>query len=96
MDNQINVMNRWQYQDLKKGWVSFINVRFLNDAKQLGQTDFDPLTDTFTFNSPVLSEVEEPVLSGVEVALRNEKKSKKDKKSAIPACLTDGRQVLAN
>ncbi len=48
---QINVMNRWQYQDVEKGWVSFFNIRFLNDEKQVGQTDFNPDTDTFTTNS---------------------------------------------
>lgn len=40
--NQINVMNRWQYQNAETGWVSFFNVRFLNDEKQVGQVDFDP------------------------------------------------------
>ena len=27
--DQINVMNRWQYTDAEKGWVSFFNVHFL-------------------------------------------------------------------
>jgi len=49
--NQINVMNRWQYQNPETGWVSFINVRFLNDEKQVGQTTFDPITDKFTTNA---------------------------------------------
>lgn len=49
--NQINVMNRWQYQDPEKGWVSFFNVRFLNDEKQVGQVDFNPDKDKFTTNS---------------------------------------------
>lgn len=40
--NQINIMNRWQFQNPEKGWVSFFNARFLNDEKQVGQTDFDP------------------------------------------------------
>lgn len=48
---QINVMNRWQYSDLEKGWVSFINLRYLNDQKQTGQIDFDPDTDKFTTNA---------------------------------------------
>ncbi|MEO1010239.1 MAG: carboxypeptidase-like regulatory domain-containing protein [Bacteroidota bacterium] len=42
LTNHINVMNRWQYQDPENGWVSFINVRVLNDEKQIGQVDFDP------------------------------------------------------
>ncbi|WP_262420211.1 TonB-dependent receptor [Flagellimonas meishanensis] len=49
--NQINIMNRWQYQNPEKGWVSFLNIRFLNDEKQLGQTSFDPDTDRFTTNA---------------------------------------------
>ncbi len=51
LSNQLNVMNRWQYQNLEKGWVSFLNVRFLNDEKQIGQTDFNPDTDKFTTNA---------------------------------------------
>ncbi len=49
--SQINVMNRWQYQNPETGWVSFINFRFLNDEKQVGQVDFDPDTDKFTTNA---------------------------------------------
>ena len=48
--NQINIMNRWQYQNPETGWVSFVNVRFLNDEKQVGQLDFNPKTDKFTNN----------------------------------------------
>lgn len=48
---QINVMNRWQYTDLEKGWVSFFNVRFLNDEKQSGQESFDPNLDVGTTNA---------------------------------------------
>ena len=33
---QLNVLNRWQFTDAEKGWVSFINVRFMNDEKQTG------------------------------------------------------------
>ena len=43
--SQVNVMNRWQYLDAEKGWVSFINVRFMDDSKQTGQNNFDPLID---------------------------------------------------
>ena len=48
---QINVMNRWQYVDLKKGLVSFLNFRFLNDEKQMGQINFDPDKDKLTTNA---------------------------------------------
>ena len=51
LGNQINVLNRWQYQNPSTGWVSFINLRFLNDEKQVGQTNFVPGTDKFTTNS---------------------------------------------
>jgi len=43
--SQVNVMNRWQYLDAEKGWVSFINVRFMDDSKQTGQNNFNPLVD---------------------------------------------------
>ncbi|MGB5377976.1 TonB-dependent receptor [Muriicola sp.] len=49
--NQINILNRWQYQNPEKGWVSFINLRFLQDEKQVGQANFIPETDRFTTNS---------------------------------------------
>ena len=43
--NQINLMNRWQYLDSEKGWVSFINVRYMNDSKQIGENNFNPNLD---------------------------------------------------
>ncbi|PWH84360.1 TonB-dependent receptor [Algibacter marinivivus] len=49
--NQINVMNRWQYIDTKKGFVSFINLKFLNDEKQTGELNFRPNTDKLTTNN---------------------------------------------
>jgi outer membrane receptor for ferrienterochelin and colicin len=45
LSNQINVMNRWQYTDAEKGWVSFINIRYMNDSKQTGQVNYNPDTD---------------------------------------------------
>ncbi|WP_064966127.1 TonB-dependent receptor [Tenacibaculum ovolyticum] len=39
---QVNIMNRWQYVDAQKGWVSFINFRYLDDNKQVGQFNFNP------------------------------------------------------
>ena len=51
LQKQINLMNRWQYINPEKGLVSFINFRYLNDAKQTGQVDFNPDTDKFTTNS---------------------------------------------
>jgi outer membrane receptor for ferrienterochelin and colicin len=49
--NQINIMNRWQYSDTDKGFVSFINLKFLKDEKQAGQLDFNPDTDKLTTNA---------------------------------------------
>lgn len=40
--HQINLMNRWQYTDTEKGWVSFLDVRYMTDEKQAGEVDFDP------------------------------------------------------
>jgi len=48
---QINFMNRWQFLDSEKGWVSFLNTQFLLDEKQTGEKDFDPKTDKFTNNA---------------------------------------------
>jgi len=52
MDNplakQINVLNRWQYTNAEKGWVSFINFRYLKDEKQTGELDFNPNRDKGT------------------------------------------------
>lgn len=47
---QTNVMNRWQYTDAEKGWVSFINFRYMDDQKQVGQVDFDKKRDRGTTN----------------------------------------------
>ena len=48
---QINVMNRWQYTDAEKGFVSFINARYMKDDKQVGQIAFNPETDRGTTNA---------------------------------------------
>jgi len=53
--NQINIMNRWQYIDAEKGWVSFINLRYMDDSKQTGELNFDPTRDRGNSNNPVLS-----------------------------------------
>lgn len=50
LGKQINVMNRWQYNNAEKGWVSFINLRFMNDEKQTGELDFDKDRDRGTTN----------------------------------------------
>ncbi len=49
--NQINFMNRWQYQNVNTGWIGFLNLRYLDDKKQAGEVDFNPDTDKMTTNS---------------------------------------------
>lgn len=51
LQKQINIMNRWQYTNAEKGFVSFVNLKFLNDEKQTGQVDFNPDTDKLTTNA---------------------------------------------
>ena len=50
LGRQFNVVNRWQYANPETGWVSFLNLRFMNDEKQTGQLNFDPNRDKFTPN----------------------------------------------
>jgi outer membrane receptor for ferrienterochelin and colicin len=45
VSGQINLMNRWQYTDMEKGWVSFLSWRYMKDEKQLGALSFDPQKD---------------------------------------------------
>lgn len=47
---QINILNRYQYYNAQKGWVSFINFRYMNDKKQTGELDFDSKKDKGTTN----------------------------------------------
>lgn len=49
--NQINLMNRWQYTNAEKGIVSFFNLKYLNDGKQMGQLHFNPDIDKLTTNA---------------------------------------------
>lgn len=48
---QINILNRWQYNDAENGVVSFLNLRYMNDEKQAGQINFNPDTDKLTTNA---------------------------------------------
>ena len=50
LSKQINFLNRWQYADAEKGWVSFINLRYMDDEKQMGELDFDKNRDRGTTN----------------------------------------------
>lgn len=45
LGKQINILNRWQLIDATKGWVSFINFKYLKDEKQTGENNFDLIKD---------------------------------------------------
>lgn len=45
LGKQINILNRWQFINATKGWVSFINFKYLKDEKQTGENNFDPIND---------------------------------------------------
>ena len=46
---QFNIINRWRYADSKGVFVQFA-IKALNDQRQAGQIDFNPLTDKLTAN----------------------------------------------
>ncbi|MEZ4852743.1 TonB-dependent receptor domain-containing protein [Flavobacterium sp.] len=50
LGKQINILNRWQYNNAEKGWVSFLNLRYLRDDKNSGQVNFNPDVDRLTTN----------------------------------------------
>jgi outer membrane receptor for ferrienterochelin and colicins len=45
VSEQINLMNRWQYTDMEKGWVSFLTWRYMKDEKLLGTLSFNSQKD---------------------------------------------------
>ena len=49
--NQINLLNRWQYSNAEKGWVSFVNLNYMKDERQAGQIGYNPQTDKGTTNA---------------------------------------------
>ncbi|MBF4472006.1 TonB-dependent receptor plug domain-containing protein [Flavobacterium sp. HJJ] len=51
LQKQFNLLNRYQYYNPETGWVSFINLQYMNDTKQMGQISFNPDTDKGTTNS---------------------------------------------
>ncbi|MFD1614730.1 TonB-dependent receptor [Gelatiniphilus marinus] len=51
LQEQINIMNRWQYIDAENGFIGFVNLNYLNDEKQTGQINFNPKTDRRTTNA---------------------------------------------
>jgi len=47
---QFNIVNCWQYSNPETGWVSFLNLRYMNDKKQTGELDFVSDKDRLTTN----------------------------------------------
>ena len=50
LGKQFNITNRWQYSNPETGWVSFLNLHYMNDKKQTSELDFDPNSDRLTTN----------------------------------------------
>ncbi|HRN98391.1 MAG TPA: TonB-dependent receptor, partial [Flavobacterium sp.] len=50
LGEQVNIMNRWQYNNVEKGLVSFLSARFMTDRKMSGDLHFDPNRDKLTAN----------------------------------------------
>lgn len=50
LQKQINFLNRYQFYDAETGWVSFINLQYMDDRKQMGQLEFNPDTDRGSTN----------------------------------------------
>ena len=42
ISDQVNIMNRWQYINTEKGWISLLSWRWMKDQKLLGSMDFIP------------------------------------------------------
>ncbi|MFL2600561.1 MAG: TonB-dependent receptor [Flavobacteriaceae bacterium] len=47
LGEQLNILNRWQYTDSKKGWVGFGSIRLMQDEKQVGELGFVPESDRY-------------------------------------------------
>ncbi|CCG54186.1 Probable TonB-dependent outer membrane receptor precursor [Flavobacterium indicum GPTSA100-9 = DSM 17447] len=60
MDNpqgkQINLLNRWQYNDAEKGLVSFFNIKYFKDEKTGGQVGFSRTNPSGLWGSQVDTE----------------------------------------
>ena len=45
IQDQLNLLSKWQYTDAANGIVSFLNVRYLDDNKKVGSVDFNEKSD---------------------------------------------------
>ena len=45
IQDQLNLLTKWQYTDTANGLVSFLNFRYLDDNKKVGSIDFNEKSD---------------------------------------------------
>ena len=45
IQDQLNLLSKWQYTDAANGIVSFLNIRYLDDNKKVGSVDFNEKSD---------------------------------------------------
>ena len=45
IQDQLNLLSKWQYTDASNGIVSFLNIRYLDDNKKVGSVDFNEKSD---------------------------------------------------
>ena len=49
IQDQLNLLSKWQYTDVANGIVSFLNIRYLDDNKRVGSVDFNEKSDLSRF-----------------------------------------------
>jgi hypothetical protein len=49
LQDQLNLLSKWQFTDPSKGLVSFLNIRYLDDNKKIGSIDFNEKSDLSSF-----------------------------------------------
>ena len=49
IQDQLNLLSKWQYTDTAKGLVSFLNIRYLDDFKKMGSINFNEKEDLSSF-----------------------------------------------
>ena len=49
VQEQLNLLSKWQYTDTSKGLVSFLNIRYLDDYKKIGSINFNKKEDLSRF-----------------------------------------------
>ena len=49
VQDQLNLLSKWQYTDTSKGLVSFLNIRYLDDYKKIGSINFNEKEDLSRF-----------------------------------------------